>query len=298
MREGGLLEHKISPPSDCFYTLYSLGNGLFKCVRFNQSIQAVSTLPKIEKAEFLEYDHKLDNSISRARSRILELGLCNEWEWFCSFTVDPKKYDRYNLNKFYLDFTQFLRDQRKKGYSIKYLLVPERHKDGAWHLHGLMADLPPLVSFSKQLADGVNVPLDLATGNFYNWVDVSKKFGYCSLGRLNSPIKSAFYISKYMSKDNENLVTDKGQKLFRCSTGLNRKRKLGDHIMQNDRLDELLTHHYKFVSLGITKKDQNLDWSDILSFLDDPAEQIDPLDLGLDLSHVLRMVNYEQTSFF
>lgn len=288
------MKHKNAPPYDCFYTLYSLGNGLFKCVRFNQSIQGVSTLSKIEKVESMEYDHKLDNSISRARSRILELGLCNKWEYFCSFTIDPKKYDRFNLNAFYLDFSQFLRDQRKKGFPIKYILVPERHEDGAWHLHGLMSDLPPLVPFSDQLASGLKVPLDLVNGGYLNWVEASRKFGYCSLGLIKSPIKSAFYMSKYMTKDNERLVTDKGQKLFRCSTGLNRKRKLGNHIMQDDRLDALLTHHYKFVSLGITKQSQRLEWSDILSFLDDPTDLIE----NHSLSEVLHIVNYEQTSFF
>lgn len=288
------MEHKNSAPYDCFYTLYSLGNGLFKCVRFNQSIQGVSTLSKIEKEESIEYDHKLDNSISRARSRILELGLCNKWEYFCSFTIDPKKYDRFNLNVFYSDFSQFLRDQRKKGFPIKYILVPERHENGAWHLHGLMSDLPPLVPFYDQLAAGQSVPLKLANGGYLNWVECSKKFGYCSLGYIKSPIKSAFYMSKYMTKDNDRLVTDKGQKLFRCSTGLNRKRKLGDHIMRDDRLDALLTHHYKFVSLGITKQSQRLEWSDILSFLDDPIDLIE----NHSLSEVLHIVNYEQTSFF
>lgn len=288
------MEHKNSAPYDCYYTLYSLGNGLFKCVRFNQSIQGVSSLPKAEFSEFIEYDHKLDNSISRARSRILELGLCNDWDYFCSFTIDPAKYDRFNLNAFYLDFSQFLRDQRKKGYAVKYLLVPERHENGAWHLHGLMSDLPPLVPFSDQLAAGLKVPLKLANGGYLNWVEASKKFGYCSLGRIKSPIKSAFYMSKYMTKDNDRLVTDKSQKLFRCSTGLSRKRKLGDHIMRDDRLDSLLTHHYKFVSLGITKQSQRLEWSDILSLLDDPVDLIE----NHSISEVLHIVNYEQTSFF
>lgn len=35
-------------------------------------------------------DVKSENNISRAKSRVFELALCNEWDIFLTFTLDPK----------------------------------------------------------------------------------------------------------------------------------------------------------------------------------------------------------------
>ena len=95
---------------------------------------------KVVKSENPE---KLANNISRARSTIYELALCNEWQFFCTLTLDKEKYDRYDLKKFHKDLTQHIRDMNKKYKTkINFLLIPEQHKDGAWHMHGFLSGLP------------------------------------------------------------------------------------------------------------------------------------------------------------
>jgi hypothetical protein len=66
------------------------------------------------EAEAQSYDDKLDNSFSRARSMVKQFGLCNPWTHFVTLTLDPKKYDRYDLAKFREDVQQFIRDERKR----------------------------------------------------------------------------------------------------------------------------------------------------------------------------------------
>ena len=86
---------------------------------------------------------KLSESLSRSRSKVFELSICNDWKYFVTFTLDRAKYDRYNLNKFIKDLSQFIRDYKKKyNTKITYLLIPEKHTDGAWHLHGFLNGLP------------------------------------------------------------------------------------------------------------------------------------------------------------
>ena len=69
--------------------------------------------------------------------------MCNPWEYFVTLTIDPAKYDRYNLKEFHKHNAQFVRDYNKKhGAKIKYLIIPEQHKDGAWHEHGLFLGIP------------------------------------------------------------------------------------------------------------------------------------------------------------
>ena len=50
-------------------------------------------------------DTKLEESISRAKRVIYEIARCNEWDFFITLTVNSKKYDRTDLDKFHKDLT-------------------------------------------------------------------------------------------------------------------------------------------------------------------------------------------------
>lgn len=128
----------------------------------------------MERTESQKAPH-LHSSLARARRRILELALCNQWDYFCTFTLNPK-YDRHDLDKWYESFAQFVRDQRKKhGTDIRYVFVPETHKDGAWHIHGLVYGAPPLVNFRDRADAGEKLPRYLVENNFYSWPDYEKR---------------------------------------------------------------------------------------------------------------------------
>ena len=60
-------------------------------------------------------DNKLETSLSRTKRTISEIAECNAWSLFCTFTLDKRKYNRTDLKKFRKDFSQFIRDYRKKS---------------------------------------------------------------------------------------------------------------------------------------------------------------------------------------
>lgn len=135
---------------------------------------------------------KLDESISRTRSKIFELAFCNPWSWFFTGTLDPKKYDRTDLKKFHSDLTNWLRQyNRYHETKIKFLLVPELHQDGqSWHMHGFFYDLPKEHLSRFQLGDRMGKALaeKVKKGDeVYNWGAYQKKFGFCDL----EPIRNA-----------------------------------------------------------------------------------------------------------
>lgn len=43
-------------------------------------------------------DFKIEKNIYRAKKIIFEYAFCNPWDWFFTGTLDPKKYDRTNLD--------------------------------------------------------------------------------------------------------------------------------------------------------------------------------------------------------
>ena len=182
--------------------------------------------------------------------------------------LDKEKYDRKDLKKWHKDFTQWIRDQRKKtGCKIRYLLIPELHQDGAWHMHGLFYDVPDTISFAElRYVHGWKVPDKLVNGSFRCWLDCHKKFGFCSLGKLRNAVASGFYISKYISKSLQESNIAVGGHLYYASHGLMRA-SLHTHIYEeSDAFDHWLTNKYEFVETGMTYLDDQLDWTFGLEF--------------------------------
>ena len=167
---------------------------------------------------------KLNNNLVRAKTVIREYALCNEFEYFITFTLDKKKYNRYDLKTYIKDLGQFIRDYRKKyNKDIQYLIIPERHKDGAWHLHGLIKgiDNSHLVNFD--LIPGA--PGKLKNKEYYNFELYAKKFGFCSLGKIKDINKISSYITKYINKELGNGL-DLGNKSYYCSRGLKKAEQI------------------------------------------------------------------------
>ena len=162
-------------------------------------------------------------SVSRTRNRVFEIAACNSFDWFGTFTLDKEKYDRYDLSKFRKDFAQFLRDERKRtGARIEYLLIPERHQDGAWHMHGLLRGLPAdaLFPFDER------APRKLRDGGYFNWPRYQRRFGFCSFGAIRDQAKVAGYVTKYIAKGLDERSEDKDVHLYFASRGLARAEQI------------------------------------------------------------------------
>lgn len=171
-------------------------------------------------------DVKSDNNISRAKNHVFELALCNPWNIFLTFTLDPRKYDRDDLQKFQKDISQFIRNyNRNHSLNIKYLLIPEEHKKGGWHMHGFLMGLPDehlrLFTLSEKLPKYIREKLKNGQA-VYEWEPYRKKFGFCDLEVVKDQFAASAYVTKYITKDLDRTVTESGAHLYYCSQGLAR----------------------------------------------------------------------------
>lgn len=83
------------------------------------------------------YDSKLKCHLIRAKNTITELALSNDFSYFFTLTFNTK-YDRFNLSDLRFRFSRIVSNMRQNtDYDLKYLVVPEQHKNGAWHFHRL-----------------------------------------------------------------------------------------------------------------------------------------------------------------
>ena len=74
----------------------------------------------------------------RARAKLRRLALANGFDYFVTLTLDPAKIDRYDGAAVTKALGRWA-DNMVRRHGLRYVLVPERHRDGAFHFHGFMA---------------------------------------------------------------------------------------------------------------------------------------------------------------
>ena len=173
---------------------------------------------------------KLENNIVRARSMVREYGFCNPWDYFVTLTLRPDDHDRYDLKAFNKVLSQWLRDLRKRsGAELKFILVPEQHKNGAWHMHGLLYGIPEgqLVPFQPDQKLPAYIQNKLRIGQpIYNWPAYAAKFGFVTVEPLRDKDKAVSYITKYITKELARTVSTLGAHLYYASHGLQKATEL------------------------------------------------------------------------
>lgn len=82
----------------------------------------------------------LERARRRARAAVADLGRANKFELFVTLTLDAERIDRYDAAITGRELRRWLSHQvQRRG--LVYVLVPERHQDGAIHFHGLFNDV-------------------------------------------------------------------------------------------------------------------------------------------------------------
>lgn len=104
---------------------------------FSRQGRHVPAPAKRERGKKSEGDDML-RSMRRARSKLRRLALSNEFSYFVTLTLDPEKIDRYDGAAVTKALGRWC-DNMVRRHGLRYILVPEQHKDGAFHFHGFMA---------------------------------------------------------------------------------------------------------------------------------------------------------------
>lgn len=229
------------------YSIHQYSEDIFKVVAFKGARDSISFKLR-DREEEQHYDTKLNEAFCRAKSMVLQYALCNSWDYFFTGTLDKSKFNRYELDSFQKRLSQFIRDKRKVyGTQLSFLLVPEQHKDGAWHMHGLISGLPDSVLRRFRPPE----PQKLVHSSYLNWPDYMQKFGFCSLGPIRHPVATSFYISKYVSKEISRRGGALGKHLYFHSRPLNKAVHVSDVYCYNSGLDSVCVHDHEFCKTGM-----------------------------------------------
>lgn len=227
---------------------------IFKCVLWKQSTQRLhfsSGKRKTALADELPLPSGGDDvvevapvekrkprtSFSRAKSAIFEYSACNPWQYMITVTVSPEKFDRQNLDDIMRHFAQWVRNHRRNpGWDgLKYILVPEKHDLGGWHLHGFILGVPDHHRFPRFAYEEIDPAIDeqhrrlywkyyyLDRDGYVNFPEVMDRFGWVTLKALDdNRMRVAGYITKYITKDFFSTPEAFGASLYYSCRGLER----------------------------------------------------------------------------
>ena len=158
-----------------------------------------------EKTEEEKEYEKLKN-LWRIKTKIKDYILSNDFNYFWTLTF---KDDRYDYDLAFKKMGKWLEKMRKKYGKFDYIMIPELHKDGAIHFHGVTGGLNALIVESGVKHKGAKVH------NCLEW-----EYGFTTLTKIRSREKTASYVTKYVTKEMQNSIVEKGKKKYWCSRGL------------------------------------------------------------------------------
>lgn len=143
-----------------------------------------------------------ESASARARAAVRDIALCNKFAYFFTFTLSPEKIDRYDQVEVYRVLKNFLKNTSyRKGFS--YVLVPELHKDGAIHCHGLcnLGEVKIEPAFDPKTGRMLFTERGQQIYNMCDW-----KVGFSTCIQIDSGYeKACSYLVKYITKDSEKI---------------------------------------------------------------------------------------------
>lgn len=188
-----------------------------------------------EKAP-VEYDEELiaikkkrslANSMNRTVHAVYHKARSNVWDWFVTLTFNPDLVDSFDYGLTVRKLSKWLNNLRRCAPDIGYIMVPEQHKSGRYHFHGLFRDCADLEFVPSGKVDG--------KGNMIYNVGIYK-LGWSTATQIVDQSKVTKYIAKYISKE-------------LCQVAFGKKRYWASRNLQDAPVQEVILDSAKLQQL-------------------------------------------------
>lgn len=145
--------------------------------------------------------------------------LTNDWKYFVTLTIDPKKINSFDYDVAKKRLLTWCSSQRRKKGAFNYLFIPEMHKSGAIHFHGVIGGNDG-IEFTQATNSRTGKPMVRNGRDVYNLKSWSK-IGFSDCEKIENLEATSTYITKYITKE---LLSDPEmykKKRYFTSRGLN-----------------------------------------------------------------------------
>lgn len=138
----------------------------------------------------------LKSSLNRTKQEIYKISRQCRWEYFLTLTFSPEVIDRYDYSTCMKKANKWFNNQKNRyAKDLQYVFVPEQHKDGAWHIHGLIAQVGSMSFADSGKKFGSKTVFNLS--GWRNGFSTAVKIGETK----EDLYKVSSYICKYITKE-------------------------------------------------------------------------------------------------
>ncbi len=174
----------------------------------------------------------IERSYRHVKDKVYNIAYSNDFDFFVTITISPQTANRYSYYDCALIIQKELKKLRRKYNEFEYLMVPEQHKDGAWHYHALFKGLP-MIEYKK------SGKKDKKGRIIYNLSGVS--VGFTTAQKVDSRGTSAGYLVKYITKEMIRGDYVRGRRKYWASRGADKVEIIRDYVEDwSDFKDKLL----------------------------------------------------------
>lgn len=185
-----------------------------------------------------DVERSAQSSTARTKNTIYQVARANKWDLFVTLTFDPLVVD----SKDYAAVTDVLANwigniKKRECPELAYILVPELHKSGRYHFHGLFKNIEGL-----QLADsGHRTSQDAVIYSI-----ASYNLGFTTATRVMDSAKACGYFTKYITKDL--CAVTKGKKRYWVSRNVARPDETAYELSVQEFNDNLMEPYDEFLA--------------------------------------------------
>lgn len=237
-------------------------NDKYKVTVFNNPL----IIPKPKKGRTVNRssekpsDDAITESLRRTRTTIFDYALSNDFEYFVTFTFNPKKIDRYSIDETFNTMKYWLNRQKKHSPDFGYVIVPEFHKDGAIHFHALIRAYNGDMKPTKVFQNGKRV---------YNVTGFTS--GFTNAQKMDdNQEKTAGYITKYITKDT---ISRFNKRRYWASKNLQKPVKRYESLealnVSQYIIDDNIAYHSEDYNISVYQFKRNLDIDSVYNLLSD-----------------------------
>ena len=230
-----------------------------ECVIRNQTLyksaKLINNYNPFSTSRSVSFEPRHD-SFKRAKDHIYDYILCNDWDFFFTGTINPKKMDS-SKPKDCLNPLKVWLQHMVQRYGISYIAIFEHHKKGRIHMHGLIKQNPAkplkIVDSGTKIYFGFKKPMKNRTAKRYGLSPENGKtvynlstwrFGWSTVIQVyGSPQQLAHYVTKYITKDNKKIFG----KYYWHSRDLQKPKVVFSNV-DFDSIQSAEYHGYKYTS--------------------------------------------------
>lgn len=145
-------------------------------------------------------------SLKRCKRDIIDLALNNSmhFEYFITLTFDRRELPngKYSHENAISALSKWLNNQKHQNKDMYYLIVPEFHKSGQLHFHGLVGNVP---KWKFQEATNARTGKRIKENGIQIYNLLNYNLGFTTLSVIQDKEKVSNYIAKYATKELINL---------------------------------------------------------------------------------------------